>query len=338
MQEKKDELWEILPFINFILSLLIVMHHSFTININYDASSKDFAWAIQRYLYNISECAVPVFFFISAILFYRNYINTKDVYKNKVRSRMFSLLLPYVLFNFLGYIKYIIFNELEFSVKHLVWSICLSDTMPLWFLRELFFLVLLAPMISHIRKNNPVVILSSAIITILVVLGIVRYRCFIYWFPMYLTGSRCTIQILEKMKEIVKQKKAVGVIFAIYMVYAWFLPNTTIEMNYFGNFMFYFFRMASIGIWVLLIGYLMNIKVRSYPFMKYSFWVYCVHFPLISLTSIIFNKFIIYHTSTVELIKYFITIISVYFFSVVTAIVMKKFCPLIWKILNGGRK
>jgi len=53
----------ILPQINFLLSLLIVFHHGFISIVRYNGSFSPFSYgltvSIERYLYNISECAVP---------------------------------------------------------------------------------------------------------------------------------------------------------------------------------------------------------------------------------------------------------------------------------------
>lgn len=81
--DEESKLYQCLPFVNLVLSLLIVMHHSCTIDVSYNANVRNFVWCIQRYIYNLSECAVPVFFYISGMLFYRNYDNKMEQYKKK---------------------------------------------------------------------------------------------------------------------------------------------------------------------------------------------------------------------------------------------------------------
>lgn len=151
---KRKEFFNYLPYINFILSIMIVMHHSFNINVDYNTEIKGIDWALERFFYNISECAVPIFFFISAILFYRNYEGTKKDYFYKVKKRIGSILIPYVIFNTIGYLKHVLFSHDSFTIIGLLKSIAISDTMPLWFLRELFILVLLTPIIFRIRRRK----------------------------------------------------------------------------------------------------------------------------------------------------------------------------------------
>ena len=62
MEKSEVRFFKILPFINIVLSFLIVIHHSFNINIDYNVNIKNVAWIIERYLYNITECA-PTFLF-----------------------------------------------------------------------------------------------------------------------------------------------------------------------------------------------------------------------------------------------------------------------------------
>lgn len=107
-------LLSVLTPVNFLLSLLIVFHHGFTMNIDYNGSfapsSYGMNMAIQRYMYNLSECAVPVFFFISAFLFYRTFDGTWINYKEKMKRRIRSLLVPYLIFSTMGYVKSLVFN------------------------------------------------------------------------------------------------------------------------------------------------------------------------------------------------------------------------------------
>ena len=111
--KEKTVLKSLLP-INFLLSLLIVFHHGFMRNVGYIGSYNPFEYGvitgIERYLYNISECAVPVFFLLSAYLFYRTFDGTVENYIQKIKRRFWSLFVPYIIFNTIGYVKNITFG------------------------------------------------------------------------------------------------------------------------------------------------------------------------------------------------------------------------------------
>ena len=108
---KRNPLLDNLNLINFSLSLLIVFHHAFTVNIDYNGSfspkSYGFTISLQRMLYNFSECAVPMFYFLSAYLFYRSFDGSLKQYKEKIYRRFYSLLVPYVIFCTFGFIKHL---------------------------------------------------------------------------------------------------------------------------------------------------------------------------------------------------------------------------------------
>lgn len=106
-----------LPHLNFLLSLLIVFHHGFTMPVGFNGSYSPVSYglttAVERYMYNLSECAVPTFFFLSAYLFYRSFDGTWMQYVQKMKRRFWSLVVPYVIFCTIGYCKAKAFNSLE---------------------------------------------------------------------------------------------------------------------------------------------------------------------------------------------------------------------------------
>ena len=175
MEKSEVRFFKILPFINIVLSFLIVIHHSFNINIDYNVNIKNVAWIIERYLYNITECAVPIFFFMSAVLFYRDFHGELETFKRKVKNRVKSLLLPYIIFNIIGYIKHIVFANQDFGLFRLLGSIITSDTMPLWFLRELFILSILAPILYKLKSKRNVEYFVNFFIIILIITGILLF-------------------------------------------------------------------------------------------------------------------------------------------------------------------
>lgn len=56
------------------------------------------------------KLSVPIFLLISGYLFFRegSYELTKELWISKLKKRIFSLLVPYLLWNFIGYIIYAI--------------------------------------------------------------------------------------------------------------------------------------------------------------------------------------------------------------------------------------
>ena len=133
---------------------------------------------------------VPLFFFISGFLFFYKCDFSKDVYKQKVKRRGNSLLVPYLIWNFIGFLILLIkkmpmFSSIFLSIKDLridisvfidsFWSLDMSSfaeknlhtpiNYPLWYVRDLMILVLFTPIIYQLikRMNVFLVLLFSVI-------------------------------------------------------------------------------------------------------------------------------------------------------------------------------
>jgi len=107
------------------------------------------------------KVAMPTFFMISGYLFFANVEQFyKEIYWQKIRRRIKTLLIPYIVWNLLMAIKLKTFNLCIFVNP---------ANMPLWFLRDLIIISLLTPIIYiGVKKLN--------------------YWLFILLLPIYLTG------------------------------------------------------------------------------------------------------------------------------------------------------
>ena len=140
----------------------------------------------------ITDMAVPTFFCISAFLYFQNWQPTRAFYLKKLSSRFRSLFIPYILYNVLFYIYYII----KIYVLHIPVTkniptapldavLCILGSVPdgpLWFIRALLFFVLLAPLFGLIIRAHRLAIIP------MVIAGIVISRYFYYdTFPHWIT-------------------------------------------------------------------------------------------------------------------------------------------------------
>jgi fucose 4-O-acetylase-like acetyltransferase len=335
-----------LPITNFILSLLIVLHHAFTVDVNYIGTFNPLSYgivvAIQRLMYNLSECAVPIFYFLSAYLFFRTYDGTWLQYKNKINRRFFSLFIPYIIFCTFGYIKHLLVSNTLITSSGggyflIGWlkELWLCQTMPLWFIRELMALCLLAPFFYWLKNR---LILSSIIIVLTIIfasIGAVPYRSFVYWIPVYLLGTHMS-QICESINSHIKDKKLIVVLMLLYILLCWFLPNSSNDSSITSNFVFILFRVITPFFYLPFMINIANSNTKTYEWMNYSFFVYCMHFPVITILSMIYDKTIM-RVADFELLKYILIVTMVYALCVMMAMCLRRFLPVVWNILNGRR-
>lgn len=151
--------------------------------------------------------SVPIYFFISGFVFFLNIRLTKDVYIRKLRNRIKSLFIPYMIWNSAAILKLLIFtlpclavlfnnpislSDLDLSVRgilmsfydmsHSIFPVPLSDTReifpidcPMWFVRDLIIIVLFTPLIYKV-----LVTAGKHATALLTVLGIVWFISGLY--------------------------------------------------------------------------------------------------------------------------------------------------------------
>ena len=338
---EEKQILKCLPLVNFILSLLIVFHHSFTTNVDFTGSYSigAYGWqvAAERFMYNLSECAVPIFYFLSAYLFYRTFDGSWEKYKTKIARRFFSLFIPYILFCSLGYIKHLAVSHVWGGILDYLHSLWICDTMPLWFIRELMALSLIAPIIYKLKQNLPLTIAVCILCITLVTLGYVPYRSFLYWLPIYIMGAMMTPDKWSTYSRTIKAHLPLfGIAGIAYIICVWFLPNGILQHNYRGNFEFVIFRIFTVVFFVASACMLTKVDIEPKKWMNYSFFVFCMHFPVISVMALLYGKTVKTIVGA-ELLEYTLTVISTYTICVIMAMALQRFAPKLWTILNGKR-
>ena len=148
--------------VSFVLSLLVFYIHFCAFSAFQEAEGF-FAYALEQLLI-LTKVAVPLFFVISAVLFYRNYDLSMTL--SKWKSRCFSLLIPYLIWNSIWLSLALLGNytplgsvlggvKAVFSLETLLKGIFLYGYFqPFWFIYELILLTALCPLIYLLLKNK----------------------------------------------------------------------------------------------------------------------------------------------------------------------------------------
>lgn len=136
-------------WLNLFLSFLIVLLHT-----DMESPHKTYI-AVKRIINIISDVAVPAFFFVSAYLMFRSYGINKYFTASAQKTK--SLLLPYIVWNVIGYIYSMVLSLMRgeampvLSLKNFL--LCKYNG-PLWFLRTLFIYALISPIIMYPGEKN----------------------------------------------------------------------------------------------------------------------------------------------------------------------------------------
>lgn len=172
-----------ISWLRFPLIVGVVFIHNEMTHINIQGEIlefKDVYWytGLNTFFSNVlPRISVPLFFFISGFLFFYRSDFNKETYKRKLKSRVKTLLVPYLIWNFIGFLILLTqmhprFTSLfpllaDYRIDITVflqsfWSITLpmnenESSLPingaLWFIRDLMVACLLSPILYWLIKR-----------------------------------------------------------------------------------------------------------------------------------------------------------------------------------------
>lgn len=176
-----------ISYLRFPLIVGVVFIHSniLVVKIQGEVIRFDY-WPFVTFIMNLfssvfADVCVPLFFFISGFLFFYNSDFTKETYLAKLKKRIKTLLVPYLIWNFVGFILLLIYvhpkvlrffpllNNYRVDIVSFLSSFWVTNlpismsgpanpiNTPLWFIRDLMVLVVLSPIIWWLIKKAKVV-------------------------------------------------------------------------------------------------------------------------------------------------------------------------------------
>lgn len=327
--------------IDFLRTLMIVFV-LFIHNTNTISGVKEqlpFFWAIQQISLFLFSPAVPLLYFISAYLLFMKKRNYWEIIKKRIRQ----ILVPFLLWPTIILILYLSFNYknirsydfIDYLDAYLGIFNRKGMLLPhFWFLRDLFILTLLYPIFSK-NKVLDFIVFGLAIIWLLSGKSfIIGYNSLFYYMLGYFAAKYNFSWYVNKTKKTVLffiislLLSITGIIF----IYLW--KDLVIMQN---------LIIISLGIFYIIIA---NYCIGNFweKLKKYSFWIYCIHLPILMTVFIkLLNIFL--KLESLNVIIKNICIITGYYsipiFTILSAILIAKIvriiCPKIYAMLNGVR-
>lgn len=349
-----DNLRVILCFLILIIHMpLLVKEHEVNIynNIIY------FIYVLFKR--GICSVAVPSFFFISGFLFFYNIdIFQSGNYIYKIKKRLKTLLVPYVIWNILYIIHSYItnpataltrFNNMgggkmlwncnrfgeDCSNTYNILGYCLHNSAPidgpLWFIRDLMIICILSPIIYIFVKKFKQY--GLCILGLMMILNI--------WIPIEGFSSTCFFFFsfgayfsLYKISFVSSFRKYMlpGIILSIISLVAIVTLYGNSWLIY--NIVFNTFNIIGCVTTIALISYLPKIDNKIWGTIKNSsFFIFAAHFAIVQLIATYLFKYL---PETYSIIIYFATPIIVLIIIEFIFILLKRI-PVIIYLLNGGR-
>lgn len=287
----------------------------------------------------VTRIAVPLFFLISGYLYFRNFRGQIfHFWKIKLKKRIYSILIPYLIFSILGFcfifcVDIFFPNRIEYdnSIPHILYTIFLHPvgTYQLWFLRDLFIIVLFSPVIYYLLKYLKIIIVIC--FTAIWIMGL-NYFISTEAITFFSIGAYIALHNQNLSLHIVKNK-----IIPYLFTGLWFaicISVTHWQLNYAWHSLGII--CGIIALWTLydLIYPALNKLILNSPIYSLSFFIYLVHEPLLTVI-----KKTLYSISGSQLtfIIYIIAPIICIITCIILGNILKKGTPKLYYILTGGR-
>ena len=285
---KKEVSYKITLF-NFIFTIAIVSYHfrgndPFKINF-LDGFDKKIVNVYFAFFNSMGYVAMTFFFLLSSFLFYINLKSYKDVL-GKIRKRLKTLFIPYLIWNLIVIIYKIIKGEkVMFSLKSLLFMFFINPINgPTWYMMALILLMFMSFIIIKLRNKK---LLSLVIVVAFIVfllfreLRIIRpffqfnnwwwYENMIKYLPAYIIGAYLGLNYSNLIIEKSYNRREFNII-GVILIICGFIFATKIS----------FFTIKVISYILIIIGSWLIISLKNCcgkytAFMKSSFFIYVTH-------------------------------------------------------------
>lgn len=326
--------------LNIALTFVIVMLHSQPLN--RIGISNDGDYALIHAVVVFAQVGVPMFFFISAMLFYKS-ISAMSKIKDKLRNRIRSLVIPYILWNIIFVGIYWTMTHISFiasmmnmppvpsDVAGILLSIINSKYTVLWFVKDLIVFCLMSPIFYVMLKSKVIMIVGILGLVFLNMSYSMEYESIWHWLPVYLLGAYVGYNKLYMITppENYQRKIAVGCIVVMVGLYA---------IAYLDDRRMFLFRFLSpVLVWALYDCFPAKwtlTKFKEKKWMHGLFFIYCTHFFIINIFQKLIFKILPHNHLCINSIQ---LITPVLVFLLLVACINIISGNRIYRVLIGGR-
>ena len=289
----------------------------------------------------VGRITVPLFFFISGYLFYLKFDGSLNAYKSKMIKRVSSLIVPYILWNLLAFFFYWsigIAEGKDFLTSF--WSVDYHSGHspadgPLWFLRTLILLLPLTPIIYIFYINKYLCIGSLFLYLLLFSNSGIFKQGMTIGFACFNLGAFGALSNLGKLLE--EKYPQHGFINKLALVFFIILCILDYKLRLDNEFVWGIVHWSVLTIGsVLVMTSTSLLGERTTIILDYlgkaSFFIFCLHEPIIPYVRSVFLPL-----AGCGDLGYTLTVVTVVVICLAVFEIMKRFCPSVLKILNGGR-
>lgn len=334
--------------IRFPLAVLVVFIHSFglpgVMTLDIDAMQSAPLNHINIYNYirilfsdTLPRLAVPAFFVISGYYFFFKSTWNRSTYTKKLRRRIFTLLIPYVLWNFLFLLRANHFHPANISAIELLRAITWYPAdFPLWFIRQLIVLVTLSPIIHYVisRFGKLTIALGVAIVTLGNFATTSAIESSLFWFGVGSYFSIKGIDFVELGKRHARIPAILALLFAL--IAAW-NNNFYTTIGDVAHRAFLITGVAALFGFAGLLEEKTGGKKLNATLKDSVFFIYALHVLIILNIGPYLNALFASHTPLIMTLRYFATPVATIVICTLMYALLRKMMPKPLAILTGSR-
>jgi fucose 4-O-acetylase-like acetyltransferase len=334
----------------FVSSLIIVLRHASGYgNYTLDMSKRGdiiVKWIIDTIRFDgVFNVALPTFFFVSGVLFYKNF-KMEDVF-SKYKSRFRTLFIPYLIWNTIWMVFIILIGlvpgiadklnqveSFELSIQNILLGIFYHKYNPVyWYVMQLIIYTLLSPVIYKLLENKYIGIAVVVLLFLNETGCISIFSLISKYIPLsglffYVTGAFIGIHYLKILNRSYKRSIyliAGGLLAILILIY----PES--YENQFINALITITEVIALWIFMDLLS-----EIQPSWWTYIYFYIYSVHYYI----QLCVNKvlFLILPKNTLMIMVNFVVGSSItVFICILTAWIMQKRCPRVWGLITGNR-
>lgn len=343
---REERFWDHVGWVSFVYTLLVICAHSYNAELFLGgAGPYHFVGRAERVIGSgIAQIAVPGFFMLSALLFFRDFELSDTLKKWKRRVR--SLLVPYLLWNSLYYLGYVIASRIPglsrvvgkgvvpLNLRQLLRAVFLYDyNYGFWYIFQLLLLVLLSPLVYLCARSLRGYLLSAALLSVVIAFRLnptaLNSDALLY----YLTAARMVIVCRERGRRNILlpplgRERMTVFLFVSALLWQFVALKTGNDLP------LVFCRMSgAASLWWLC----SCISLPHPPeLVRETFLIYALHFAPVRLITKLADS--IWHGSAaVSLILYLLMPGFIVLLAFVVQLIGKKYVPFLYRCFTGGR-
>lgn len=362
---------EVIEWLRFILAALVVFMHAPVIDIDNYSENINSGGVIPVLMIlikrGIGSVAVPTFFFISGYLFYLKLQDWDwDVFGKKIKKRIRTVLFPYVLWNVLTALFFILVIFASKRNLNAIWVFCSergwglmlwnnarygeSITFitnlfgvpmhnsapidgPLWFVRDLLVCFIFAPIIYRfLNKKVLSVLLVLLILNVWIPIeGFSIISVFYFsWGGYFSRKNLCFVNVFNKWKN---YSYMISIVLLIGIMFSFGNNDSAYKI------IWPLFTVSGVAATISIASFLLRntFVTVHHNLANSSFFLFAAHFPLINYFAYLINHVFDGNSTFLHTAKYFaapiilILILEICYFS------MKRYSPCLLNHLTGGR-